>query len=44
MITVFVNSSGGLDSIPGQDIQKTQKTVNDVSLLMTQQYKIHIKG
>ena len=41
---VFTNGLGDLGSIPGCVIPKTLKMVLDVSLLNTQQYKVHIKG
>ena len=42
MSRVFTNGQGDRDSIPV--IPKTQKTVLDVTLLNTQQYKVQIKG
>ena len=44
MVRVFAKGPGGLDSIPGRVIPKTQKMVLDASLLNTQQYNIGIKG
>ena len=41
---VFANGPGNLGSIPGGVIPKTFKMVLDISLLNTQQYKVHIKG
>ena len=35
--------SGDLGSIPGRVIPKSLKMVLDISLLNTQQYKVHIK-
>ena len=43
-VRVFANGPGGLDSIPGRVIPKTQKMVLDASLLNTQHYKVRIKG
>ena len=44
MIRVFTNGPGGLGSISGRVIPKTQKLVLDASLLNTQHYKVRIKG
>ena len=41
---VFTNGPGDLGSIPGRVTLKTLKTVLDISLLKTQQYKVRIKG
>ena len=41
---MFANGSGDQDSIPGRVIPKTLKMILDISLLNTQQYKVHIKG
>ena len=41
---VFTNDLGDLGSIPGCIIPKTLKMVLDVSLLNTQQYKVHFEG
>ena len=41
---VFANGPGNLASIPGRVIPKILKMVLDISLLNTQQYKVHIKG
>ena len=41
---VFGNGPGGLGSIPGRVIPKTQKMVLDASLLNTQHYKVRLKG
>ena len=41
---VFANGPGDLGSIPVCVIPKTLKMVLDISLLNTQQYKVHIKG
>ena len=41
---VFANGPGDLGSIPGHIIPKTLKMVLDISLLNTQQYKVHIEG
>ena len=43
-VRVFANGPGGLGSIPGRVIPKTQKMVLDASLLNTQHYKVRIKG
>ena len=43
-VRVFANRPGGLGSIPGRVIPKTQKMVLDDSLRNTQQYKVRIKG
>ena len=43
-VRVFANGPGDLGSIPGRVIPKTQKMVNDASLLNTQHYKVRIKG
>ena len=40
---VFANGPGDLGSILGRIIPKTLKMVLDISLLNTQQYKVHIK-
>ena len=44
MVRVFASDPGGLGSISGRVIPKTQKTVLDASLLNTQHYKGWIKG
>ena len=44
MSRVFANGPGGLGSIPGRVIPKTQKMVLDASLLNTQHYKGRIEG
>ena len=44
LVRVFANGPGGLGSIPGRVIPKTQKMVLDASLLNTQHYKVRIKG
>ena len=44
IVRVFANERGDLASIPGRVIPKTLKTVLDISLLNTQQYKIRIKS
>ena len=44
MVRVFANDPGGLGSIPGRVIPKTQKMVLDAALLNTQHYKVCIKG
>ena len=41
---VFTNGPGDRGSILGRVIPKTLKMVLDISLLNTQQYKVHIKG
>ena len=41
---VFANGPGDLGSIPGCIIPETLKMALDISLLNTQQYKVHIKG
>ena len=41
--TTETNGPGGLSSIPGRVIPKTQKMVLDASLLNTQHYKVRIK-
>ena len=41
---VLANGPGDLGSISGRIIPKIFKMVLDVSLLNTQQYKVHIKG
>ena len=41
---VFTNGLGDLASIPVQVIPKTQKMVLDATLLITQYYKVQIKG
>ena len=41
---VFTNAPGDLGSIPGPVIPKTFKMVLDTFLLITQQYKVRIKG
>ena len=43
-VRVFTSGPGGLGSIPGRVIPKTQKVVLDASLLNTQHYKVRIKG
>ena len=40
----FANGQRDLGSIPGCVIPKTSKMVLEISLLNTQQYKVHIKG
>ncbi len=42
-VRVFANGPGGLGSIPGRVIPKTQKMVLDASLLNTQHYTVWIK-
>ena len=42
--TVFVNGPGDLGSIPSRVIPKTLEMVLDTTLLITQQYKMRIKG
>ena len=44
MVRVFAHGPGGLGSIPGRVIPKTQKMVLDTTLLNTQHYKERIKG
>ena len=44
MVRVFADGTGYLGSIPGRVIRKTQKIVLDASLLITQHYKVQIKG
>ena len=44
MITLLGNGPGDWGSIPGQVISKTQEMVRDASLLITQHYKVQIKG
>ena len=44
MSRVFTNGLEDRDSIPGQVIPKTQKTVLDAALLNPQHYKVWIKG
>ena len=41
---VFANGLGDLGSIPGRVITSTIFNVFGISLLNTQQYKVHIKG
>ena len=41
---VFAEDLGDLGSIPSRVIPKTLKMVLDISLLNTQQYKVHIEG
>ena len=41
---VFANGPGVLGSIPARVIPKTFKMVLDTSLLITQKYKVRIKG
>ena len=41
---MFANGPGDLGSIPGHVKPKTKKMVIDTSLLITQQYKVCIKG
>ena len=41
---MFANGPGDQGSIPGQIIPKTQKMELDTSWLITQYYKVHIKG
>ena len=43
MVRVFANGPEDQGSIPGWIIPKTQKMVNDTSLLNTQHYKVQIK-
>ena len=42
--SVFANDPGDLGSISGRVIPKTQKMVQDASLLNTQHYQVRIKG
>ena len=44
MNTVLANSPGDQGSIIGRVIPKTQKMVLDAALLITQHYKVRIKG
>ena len=44
MVRVFAYGPGDLGSIPARVIPKTLKMVLDVSLLITQHYKVEIKG
>ena len=44
MVRVFTNGFGNQGSIPGQVIPKTQKMALDDALLITQHYKVWIKG
>ena len=44
MGTVFANGPGNLGSVPGRILPKTLKMVLDTSLLITQHYKVRIKG
>ena len=44
MSRVFANGSGDWGSIPGRVMPKTQKMVLDAALLITQYYKVRIKG
>ena len=44
MNRVFAKDPGDWVSIPGRVIPKTQKMVLDAALLMTQYYKVRIKG
>ena len=41
---MFVNGPGTLGPIPGCVMPKNLKTVLDISLLNTQQYKVRIEG
>ena len=44
MSRVFANGLEDRGSIPGRVIPKTQKMVLDAPLLITQNYKVRIKG
>ena len=44
MSRVFASGPGGLGSIPGRVIPKTQKMVFDAALINTQHYKVRIKS
>ena len=44
MVRVLANDPEDLGSIPGRVIPKTQKMVLDATLLITQHYKVSIKG
>ena len=44
MSSVFANGLGDQGSIPGRVRPKTQKMVLDATLLITQHYKVKIKG
>ena len=44
MVRVFANGPGGLGSIPGPVIPKTQIMILDAALLNTQHYKVRVKG
>ena len=44
MSRVLANGQGDQGSIPSRVIPKTQKMILDVSLLITQHYKVRIKG
>ena len=44
MSRVFANGLGDEGSVPGRVIPKTQKMVTDAALLITQHYKVWIKG
>ena len=44
MSRVFTNDQGDRGSIPGRVIRKTQKMLPVAGLLITQHYKIRIKG
>ena len=41
---VFANGLGDMGLIPGRVLRKTFKMVIDTTLLITQQYKVRIKG
>ena len=44
MSKVFANNPGDRGSIPGRVIRKTKKMVPNAALLITQHYKVRIKG
>ena len=44
MSRVFTNGLGDQDPIPGRVIPKTQKMLLDAALLITQYYKVWLKG
>ena len=44
MSRVFANGPGHQGSIPGRVILKTQKMLQDATLLIAQHYKVMIKG
>ena len=44
MSRVLTNGPGDQGSIPGRDIQKTQKMIHNNSLLSIQHFKERIKG